>query len=102
MSMAHQPRPTVGQLVGMHAEQAATSALAACARSARAPLRKTSVSGSAKVPGWESWKTLVSVITPSVEKWETSNTPTNAALSLHAVTNFVHSSPNRRCDRRTR
>src|SRR3981081_3509712 len=27
----------------------------------RAPLRKTSVSGSAKVPGWENWKTLVSV-----------------------------------------
>jgi hypothetical protein len=24
-------------------------------------LRKTSVSGSANVPGWESWKTLVSV-----------------------------------------
>src|SRR5215470_8562435 len=32
-----------------------------CASSARAPLRKTSVSGSAKVPRWVSWKTLVSV-----------------------------------------
>src|SRR5262249_58312946 len=33
----------------------------ACARSARAPLRKISVSGSVKVPGCESRKTLVSV-----------------------------------------
>src|SRR5262249_19266309 len=38
-----------------------TSASTACARSARAPLRKTSVSGSVKVPGCESCKTLVSV-----------------------------------------
>src|SRR4029450_297318 len=28
---------------------------------ARAPLRSTAVSGSVKVPGWESWKTLASV-----------------------------------------
>src|SRR5215218_5506150 len=40
--------------------KAATSASTACASSARAALRKTSVSGSAKVPGWESGKTLVS------------------------------------------
>src|SRR5215471_5418290 len=41
--------------------KAVTSASTACASSARAPLRKTSVSGSAKVPRWVSWKTLVSV-----------------------------------------
>ena len=47
----------------------ATSASTACARSARAPLRKTSVNGSAKVPGWENCKTLVSVMAylPSME-----------------------------------
>jgi hypothetical protein len=28
---------------------------------ARAPLRKTSVSGSEKVPDWDGWKTLVSI-----------------------------------------
>ena len=50
--------------VGLSAWQpsnAVISASTACARSDRAPLRKTSVSGSARVPGWESWKTLVSV-----------------------------------------
>src|ERR1700730_8057100 len=47
----------------------ATSASTARARSVRAPLRNTSVSGSAKVPGWENWKTLVSVMAylPSME-----------------------------------
>src|SRR5215468_8179510 len=62
MSVAHQPCPTVvGQFVACMLSKAATSASTACASSARAPLRKTSVSGSAKVPGWVSWKTLVSV-----------------------------------------
>jgi hypothetical protein len=34
-------------------------------------------------PDWESWKTLVSVrrITPSLEKWEASNTPTIRRLT---------------------
>src|SRR6266849_5448913 len=41
--------------------KAATSASTACESSARAPLRKTSVSGSDNVPGWESWKTLLLV-----------------------------------------
>src|SRR5271168_638104 len=41
--------------------KAATSASTACSNSARAPLRKTSVNGSENVPGWVSWKTLVSV-----------------------------------------
>src|SRR3974377_1346956 len=39
----------------------ATSASTACASSARAPSRNTAVSGSIKLPGWESWKTLVFV-----------------------------------------
>src|SRR3984893_7569767 len=47
----------------------ATSASTACASSARAPLRNTSVSGSAKFPGWESWKTLVSVHGVSLLCW---------------------------------
>jgi hypothetical protein len=34
----------------------ATSASTACASSARAPLRKTSLNGSEKVPGWQSQK----------------------------------------------
>jgi len=41
--------------------KAATSASTACVSNARAPLRSTSVSGSAKAPGWVSQKTLVSV-----------------------------------------
>jgi hypothetical protein len=36
----------------------------ACARSARAPLRKTSVNGSAKVPGWENCETSVMAYLP--------------------------------------
>jgi hypothetical protein len=59
MAVTHQPPAAVfGQFVGMAAEQGATSASTASARSARAPLRKTSVSGSVKLPGWESWNTL--------------------------------------------
>jgi hypothetical protein len=54
-------RPSSVNFSACKLSKAATSASTACARSARAPLRKTSVSGSAKVPGWESWKTLVSV-----------------------------------------
>src|SRR5258708_3124636 len=58
--------------------KAPTSASTACASSARAPSRKISVSGSAKVPGWESWKTLVSVTAyHSFDgEVEASNTPT--------------------------
>src|SRR5712691_5200547 len=64
--------------------KAATSASTACANSARAPLRKTSVSGSAKVPGWESWKTLVSVTAYHSfgGEVEASNTPTIRRLTL--------------------
>jgi len=67
-----------------------TSASTACVSSARAPLRKTSVSGSAKVPGWQSWKTLMSVTAYHSfgGEVEARTTPRYAALPLHAVTNF--------------
>src|SRR5262245_15017268 len=54
-------RPSSVSLSAWQLSKLETSASTACARSARAPLRKTSVSGSVKVPGCESWKTLVSV-----------------------------------------
>src|SRR5881392_4221031 len=53
--------PSSVSLSAWSLSKATTSASTACASSARAPLRKTSVSGSAKLPGCESWKTLVSV-----------------------------------------
>src|ERR1700758_1656219 len=71
-------RPSSVRLSEWQLSKAATSASTACAKSARAPLRKTSVSGSAKVPGWESWKTLVSVTAYHSfgGEVEASNTPT--------------------------
>src|SRR5215471_16538965 len=61
----------------------ATSASTACARSARAPSRNTSVSGSIKLPGWESWKTLVSVTAyhSFAGEVEALNTPTIRRLT---------------------
>src|SRR5262245_34759700 len=71
-------RPSSVSLSAWQLSKAATSASIACAKSARAPLRNTSVSGSAKVPGWESWKTLVSVTAYHSfgGEVEASNTPT--------------------------
>src|SRR6266508_4084044 len=54
-------RPSAVSLSAWQLSKAATSASTACASSAQVPLRKTSVSESAKLPGWESRKTLVSV-----------------------------------------
>src|SRR6266536_2615660 len=54
-------RPSLVSLSAWQLSKAATSASTACANSTQAPLRKTSVSESAKLPGWESGKTLVSV-----------------------------------------
>jgi hypothetical protein len=84
MPEAHQPlAAVVGQFVRLAADQGRDLGLMACASSARAPLRKTSVSQSAKVPGWESWKTL-----PSVTSYhffggevEAPNTPTACRLN---------------------
>src|ERR1700730_17581124 len=83
-------RPSSVSLSAWPLRKAATSASTACASNARAPLRKTSVSGSAKVPGWESCKTLVSVTAyhSFSGEVEASNTPTIRRLPLHAVTNF--------------
>src|SRR5438034_9459491 len=75
--------PSSVSLSAWSLSKAATSASTACASSARAPLRKTSVSGSAKVPGWESWKTLVSVTAYHSfgGEVEASNTPTIRRLT---------------------
>src|SRR6516162_3298808 len=54
-------RPSSVSLSAWLASKTATSASTACASSARAPWRRISVSGSAKVPGWQSWKTLALV-----------------------------------------
>src|SRR5882762_5971396 len=56
---------------------------ACSASSTRAPLRNTSVSGSGNVPGWESWKTLVSVTAYHSfgGEVEASNTPTIRRLN---------------------
>src|SRR6266536_3546094 len=71
-------RPSAVSLSAWQLSKAATSASTACASSAQAPLRKTSVSESAKLPGWESWKTLVSVTAyhSFSGEVEASNTPT--------------------------
>jgi hypothetical protein len=57
-------------------------------------LRSTAVSGSVKVPGWESWKTLASVTAYHSFGGEVgaSNTPRYAALPPYAVTTSAHSS----------
>jgi hypothetical protein len=61
MSVAHQPRPiVVGQFVGMQAEQGCNLGLDACASSARTVAQNLG-QRIGKVPGWVSWKTLVSV-----------------------------------------
>ena len=52
-------RPSSVSWSAWRLSKAATSASTACESSARAPLRRTSVSGSENVPGWESWKTLL-------------------------------------------
>jgi hypothetical protein len=48
----------IGRLVGVPTEQGRDLSLDILRQCACAPLCNTSVSGSAKFPGWESWKTL--------------------------------------------
>src|SRR5207248_8111772 len=76
-------RPSSVSLSAWQLSKAATSASTAWARSARAPLRKTSVSGSAKLPGWESRNTLGSVTAyhSFAGEVEASNTPTIRRLT---------------------
>ena len=86
MPVAHEPLAAVLglELVGMAAEKVGNLGLD-CLRQqgARAPLRKTSVSGSVKVPGWASLKTLVSVTAYHSfgGEVEASNTPTIRRLT---------------------
>ena len=101
MSVAHQPLATIiGQLFGACIlSKPETSASTACASSARAPLRKTSVSGSAKVPGCESWKTLASVTAYHSfgGEVEASNTPTIRRLTRRCASERRNGSAGRRC-----
>src|ERR1700730_15863535 len=77
-------RPSSVNLSVWVRSQAATSASTACPNSVLAPLRKTSVSGSENVPGWVSWKTLVSVMAYHSfgGEVEALNTPTIRRLTL--------------------
>src|SRR3954466_5178051 len=70
--------------------KAATSASTACANSARAPSRRTSVSGSENSAGWISLTTLSWIMACHSfgGEVEVSNTPTIRRLIPHAVTNF--------------
>src|SRR6478672_11151143 len=84
MAVTHQASAAIiGRLVGVPTSKVAASASTACASSARAPLRNTLVSGSAKFPGWESWKTLVSVTAyhSFAGEVEALNTPTIRRLT---------------------
>src|SRR5436305_8923862 len=87
--------PSSVSLSAWSLSKAATSASTACASSARAPLRKTSVNGSAKLAGWESWKTLVSVTAYHSfgGEVEASNTPTIRRLTpscRHQLSPIAH------------
>src|SRR5262245_56916375 len=91
-------RPSSVSLSAWQMSKAATSASTACANSTRAPLRNTSVSGSAKVPGWESWKTLVSVTAYDSfgGEVESSTTPTIRRLKpsrRHQLSPIAHDKP---------
>src|SRR5262249_15683583 len=62
MPVTHQALAAViGEFVDVAAEQGGYFGLDRLRQQRSRPLRSTSVSGSANVPGWESWKTLVSV-----------------------------------------
>ena len=76
-------RPSSVSLSAWPLSKAATSASTACASSARAPLRKTSVSGSAKAPGWELENVSLGhgVSLLRWEKPEASSTPTIRRLT---------------------
>src|SRR5258705_1771901 len=91
MPVAHQPLvAVVGQLVGVAARQGRHFGLdglrqkrsRAVAQGLGQRVRKASVSGCAKVLGWESWKTLVSVWAyhSFSGEVEASNTPTIRSL----------------------
>src|SRR4051812_9038166 len=83
-------RPSSVCLSAWPLRKAATSASTACANSARAPSRRTSVSGSENSAGWISLTTLSWIMACHSfgGEVEVSNTPTIRCLIPHAVTNF--------------
>src|SRR3954453_2393680 len=83
-------RPSSVCLSAWPLRKAATSASTACANRARAPSRRTSVSGSENSAGWISLTTLSWIMAYHSfgGEVEVSNTPTIRRLIPHAVTNF--------------
>src|SRR5215213_9182498 len=83
-------RPSSVCLSAWPARKAATSASTACANRARAPSRRTSVSGSENAPGWISLTTLswVTACHSFGGEVEARTPPRYAASTPHAVTNF--------------
>src|SRR3982750_3732341 len=83
-------RPSSVCLSAWLLRKAATSASTACANSARAPSRRTSVSGSENAAGWISLTTVswIMACRSFGGEVEVSNTPTIRRLIPHAVTNF--------------
>src|SRR3954447_12500601 len=83
-------RPSPVCLSAWPLRKAATSASTACANSARAPSRRTSVSGSENSAGWISLTTVSWIMACHSfgGEVEVSNTPTIRRLIPHAVTNF--------------
>jgi hypothetical protein len=84
------PLAAVGQLVGMTAEQGCNLGLGGLRQQRSRAGAQNLGQRIGKVPGWESWKTLVSVTAYHffAGEVEASNTPTIRRLILHAVTNF--------------
>src|SRR5215212_8711551 len=83
-------RPSSVCLSAWPLRKAATSASTACANRARAPSRRTSVSGSENAPGWISLTTLswVTACHSFGGEVEARTPPRYAASTPHAVTNF--------------
>src|SRR5437879_11086177 len=84
MAMAHQPLAAViDQLVGMAAQQGCNLGLDGLRQQRAGAIAQNLGSGSAKVPGWKSWKTLVSVTAYHSfgGEEEASNTPTIRRLT---------------------
>ena len=91
VTVAHQPLTSIGgELVGVALKKPGHLRRDGLGQKRRAPLRSTSVSGSESVPGWESWKTLLSVMAyhSFSGEVEARTPPRYAALPFHAVTNF--------------
>ena len=84
------PAAVLGQVVSMTGEQGCSLGLDCLGQQRSRAVAQHRGSGSVKVPGWESWKTLASVTAYHSFGGEVgaSNTPRYAALPPYAVTNF--------------